>query len=98
MGEYSSEYLNHILECFIPDRTFQISPLRIGFINDTYMVLSHTEPQFILQRISHQVFKNVNGFYAANREWKIDLTQRNFSCGFPHYQTCFYHLGLETPR
>lgn len=85
MGRYSDNYLNHLLECFIPGKTFRISPIDIGFINDTYLVESPTGPEYVLQRINPAVFSNAEALMANislalqkldNRDYqKITLVQ-----------------------
>lgn len=108
MGNYSSDYLNQILECFIPDRTFQISPLHIGFINDTFMVLSQAQPLYILQRINHQVFKNVDGLMSnislalrklGSSDYRtIELTQSPEKKLYHHDENGYWRLMTYIPN
>ena len=54
--------LNTILEHFsIEKKTYSFQPINQGFINDTFLVLNDEAPVFILQRINHLVFKDVDG-------------------------------------
>ncbi|WP_237701159.1 phosphotransferase enzyme family protein [Maribacter sp. HTCC2170] len=41
--------------------TFQFTSINNGYINDTYMVFDDGKPQYILQRINHNVFKDIDG-------------------------------------
>ncbi len=52
-----------IVEQFqISDKVNSISPLGEGLINDTYLVSTEGDaPNYVLQRINHNVFKNVEG-------------------------------------
>ncbi|NHF58487.1 aminoglycoside phosphotransferase family protein [Flavobacteriaceae bacterium TP-CH-4] len=57
---YSDKTLNILLKEFQTPRTdYRFQPLTQGFINDTFLVLSDTQPLYILQRINHEVFPNV---------------------------------------
>jgi len=59
---YSSEELNAILTSFkVPQKTYTFQPLTAGYINDTFLVLDNETPLYILQRINHSVFENVEG-------------------------------------
>ena len=54
------EVLNHFA---IPNRVGEPQPLRIGFINDSFVVPAARlgEKSYCLQRINHRVFRNVEG-------------------------------------
>lgn len=55
-------HLNLILDHFsLPQKTYGFQGLHQGFINDTYLVLDENQPKYILQRINHLVFKDVDG-------------------------------------
>lgn len=45
----------------IPEREYLLRSINQGFINDTYLVLDHDNPLYILQRINTTVFPNVKG-------------------------------------
>ncbi|MBQ6764908.1 MAG: aminoglycoside phosphotransferase family protein [Paludibacteraceae bacterium] len=56
--------MREILQQFaIPNEVAEPQPLRIGFINDSYVVPAKRigEKSYCLQRINHRVFKNVEG-------------------------------------
>ena len=57
----------------LPDEVQEIVPLGSGLINDTYKVITKSgQPDFVLQRINHNVFQNV------------DLLQRNIEAVTTH--------------
>jgi len=54
--------LNELLENFsIERKTYQFQAINQGYINDTYLVLDNNYPLYILQRVNHNVFKDVHG-------------------------------------
>ncbi|MCK0146123.1 aminoglycoside phosphotransferase family protein [Arenibacter sp. F26102] len=54
--------LNELLENFsIEKKTYQFQGINQGYINDTYLVLDNNYPLYILQRVNHNVFKDVHG-------------------------------------
>ena len=62
MGKFTNGNLNIIMKCFsVIGNTFQFTPINNGFINDTYMVLDHDDPKYILQRINRNVFEDIDG-------------------------------------
>jgi len=62
MSEYSGTTLNTVLGHFEMSREqYTFKPLTDGYINDTFMVLENDTPLFILQRVNHQVFKDMDG-------------------------------------
>lgn len=62
MGKHSHEELNKILVHFqLEEKEYFFSGLDNGFINDTYLVSESDIPKYILQRINHGVFTNVEG-------------------------------------
>ena len=54
--------LHAILQCFsIGEGNYDFHSINQGYINDTYLVLANDRPYYILQRINHLVFKDVEG-------------------------------------
>jgi len=54
--------LNRLLTNFSVDKkTYEFQGINQGYINDTYLVLDHNYPLYILQRVNHNVFKDVDG-------------------------------------
>ena len=45
----------------VPTTSYDFQPINNGLINDTYLVLSNSKAVYILQRINHNVFKNIEG-------------------------------------
>jgi len=62
LGTYSEEELNAVLDEFkVASREYVYQSLTAGYINDTFLVLSENKPLYILQRINHHVFENIEG-------------------------------------
>ncbi len=62
MAQHTHKQLNAILAHFnLAKKDYKLSPLNDGFINDTYLVLGDGSPQYVLQRVNHAVFKDVDG-------------------------------------
>lgn len=62
MSKHSQNVLNKVLDHFdLEDKIYFFSELNSGFINDTYLVSDNEIPKYILQRINHGVFTNVEG-------------------------------------
>lgn len=60
--KYSQKDLNAILiEFKIATKEYAFKPLTAGYINDTFLVFSEKRPLFILQRVNHNVFENIEG-------------------------------------
>ena len=52
--------MNKILENFrLEDVPVDVKPLGSGLINDTYLVVTEGGPSYVLQRINHAIFKDV---------------------------------------
>ncbi len=62
MNQVEDKYLNKILEHFSQERKpYQFHTIHAGYINDTHLVSDNDVPKFILQRINHNVFKDIKG-------------------------------------
>lgn len=62
MRTFTDDILKNLLVNFsVPEKDYSFRPLTDGFINDTFLVLSDNQPIYILQRVNHLVFKNVEG-------------------------------------
>jgi len=62
MGEYPNTILLTVLSRFKVSREqFTFKPITDGYINDTFMVLNNDIPVYILQRVNHEVFKDMEG-------------------------------------
>ncbi|MCM4167702.1 aminoglycoside phosphotransferase family protein [Arenibacter sp. H213] len=54
--------LNNVLGNFkIDQKNYQFQDINQGYINDTYLVLDQNGPLYILQRVNHNVFKDIKG-------------------------------------
>ena len=62
MGIHSQDELRRILDNFdLVKREYALNPLNIGYINDTYIISDKGIPKYILQRVNHNVFKDIDG-------------------------------------
>lgn len=60
--KYSGAELNEILTQFkVASQEYSFQTLISGYINDTFLVFDANEPLFVLQRINHKVFQNIEG-------------------------------------
>ncbi|MDE5882650.1 MAG: aminoglycoside phosphotransferase family protein [Muribaculaceae bacterium] len=77
--------LKNIVSQFDIDEVIEdISPLGEGLINDTYLVVTAGDnPDYVLQRINHNVFKNVDGM------------QRNIETVTAHIREKLFAVGEE---
>ncbi len=61
-GTQSTQELHKILSAFkISDNVYTFKAITDGFINDTFLVCANELPVYILQRINHKIFVNVEG-------------------------------------
>ncbi len=62
MKPYSQQTLIGLLGNFdLAGKAYAMAPLHIGYINDTFLVYEKETPKYVLQRINHTVFKDVDG-------------------------------------
>ena len=62
MKTYSDDTLNQIVRHFsVAEKDYGFNPLTDGFINDTFLVVDDGRPVYILQRVNHNVFKDIAG-------------------------------------
>lgn len=98
MGKFKNDYLNTILECFSTNgKTFQFTPINNGFINDTYLVLDHDGPKYILQRVNHAVFKDIDGLM-SNIHFALQGLQSDDYCSIQLIPTLYgkqYHNNVQ---
>ena len=68
-----TQKLQAILNCFyIGDEDYDFRPINQGYINDTYLVLANGRPYYILQRVNHLVFKDIEGLM-GNIQMALEL-------------------------
>ncbi|TMM58388.1 aminoglycoside phosphotransferase family protein [Maribacter algarum] len=72
LGNYSEDGLRAILKEFkIAQNDYSFKSITAGYINDTFLVCNEEEPLFILQRINHNIFENIEGLMMnINRAFK----------------------------
>lgn len=62
MSRYTDRELSDLLSHFsVARKNYTFRPITDGYINDTFLVFDGHAPMFILQRINHKVFENVEG-------------------------------------
>lgn len=62
ISQYIDSEITVILGHFdIAQQEYTLKPLTDGFINDTFLVFDKDSPLYILQRVNHNVFKNIKG-------------------------------------
>jgi Ser/Thr protein kinase RdoA (MazF antagonist) len=62
MDTHSKDQLNKVIHHFdLEEYLYSFDRLNSGFINDTYLVSENDIPKYILQRINHGVFTNIEG-------------------------------------
>lgn len=77
---HSNDELNSVLKQFQLDtKPYQFSALHIGYINDTYLVLVNDRPKYILQRVNHSVFENIDGLMGNMTRALSHLSDENYS-------------------
>lgn len=60
MRIHSHDELKGILSNFsLPEKEYQFQQITVGYINDTYLISEDARPKFILQRINHDIFENI---------------------------------------
>jgi Ser/Thr protein kinase RdoA (MazF antagonist) len=76
---YASGELQKILRYFaIENDEFQFQALSAGYINDTFLVSNVDGPLYILQRINHLVFENIDVLMANMSKALIALTSKDY--------------------
>jgi len=61
-----------IFDCFKHNsKLIEVKELNAGHINDTYLIICENKPSYILQKINHLVFKNIEGLISN----KVKITQ-----------------------
>lgn len=65
MGPNNSNTINAILHHFcVARKSYVVETINNGYINDTYMIRDKENPVYILQRINHNVFSDIDGIMA----------------------------------
>ena len=79
MGSKNTDTVSAILQHFCVDRkNYAIETINNGYINDTYMVLYKENPVYVLQRINHTVFSDIEGIMANINNALINLNDEQY--------------------
>ncbi|NNK76849.1 MAG: phosphotransferase, partial [Maribacter sp.] len=79
MGSQNNDTISTILQHFcVAEKRYDIETINNGYINDTYMVLKEEQPIYILQRINHHVFSDINGIMANINSALIKLDDAHY--------------------
>jgi len=95
MDRENKNSVSAILQHFcVESKSYELETISNGYINDTYMVLDSENPVYVLQRINHNVFNDIDGLMAninnafnnlADEHYtKIDLIKTTE--GRPYYE------------
>lgn len=77
---HSNEDLSGILGQFqLANEPYEFSALHIGYINDTYLVSLHSRPKYILQRVNHSVFEDVEGLMGNMAKALANLKSEDYT-------------------
>lgn len=77
---HSNAELSEILKQFqLAPKEYSFGALHIGYINDTYLVSLNDRPQYILQRVNHAVFEDVDGLMGNVARALSYLSSENYS-------------------
>jgi len=80
MDRKKSYTINSILQHFcVESKSYVVETINNGYINDTYLVLDKENPVYILQRINHNVFKNINGIMANINNALTNLDDEDYT-------------------
>ena len=79
MSGKNNNTVSTILQHFCVDRkNYAIETINNGYINDTYMVLDKDNPVYVLQRINHNVFSDIEGIMANINNALINLNDKHY--------------------
>ena len=79
MGSKNNDTVSAILQHFCVDRkNYTIETINNGYINDTYMVLYKENPVYVLQRINHTIFSDIEGIMDNINNALINLNDEHY--------------------
>ena len=79
MGSTNNDTVSAILQHFCVERkNYAIETINNGYINDTYMVLYKENPVYVLQRINHTVFSDIDGIMANINNALVNLNDKHY--------------------
>ncbi|GAB5475354.1 MAG: phosphotransferase [Maribacter sp.] len=77
---HSNDELIRILKQFqLAHEPYEFSALHIGYINDTYLMSLNNRPKYILQRVNHSVFEDIDGLMNNMTRALSHLSAENYS-------------------
>ena len=103
MHENLNYQLNLILHDFeIAQKNYSISILNNGLINDTYVISLEQQPVYVLQRINHKIFEDIEGlmqnialalpFLKTENYTSINLVKTKSNTSYLSKDGCFWRL------
>jgi thiamine kinase-like enzyme len=79
MGSKNTDTVSAILQYFgVERKSYVLETINNGYINDTYMVLYKENPVYILQRINHNVFNDIDGIMTNINNALISLNDEHY--------------------
>jgi len=79
MGGKNNDTVSTILQHFcVEKKSYALETINNGYINDTYMVLDNENPVYVLQRINHNVFSDIDGIMANIKNVLINLNDEHY--------------------
>lgn len=79
MGSKNNDTVSTMLQHFCVERkSYALETINNGYINDTYMVLEKENPVYVLQRINHNVFSDIDGIMANINNALINLNDEHY--------------------
>jgi thiamine kinase-like enzyme len=79
MSGKNNDTVSAILQHFCVERkSYALETINNGYINDTYMVLYKKNPVYVLQRINHAVFNDIDGIMANINNALINLNDEHY--------------------
>ncbi|MGB5497641.1 MAG: aminoglycoside phosphotransferase family protein [Maribacter sp.] len=75
----NKDSVSAILQHFcVESKSYELETISNGYINDTYMVLDSENPVYVLQRINHNVFSDIDGIMANINKALESLNDENY--------------------
>jgi len=79
MSNKNNDSVSSVLQHFCVERkSYALETINNGYINDTYMVLDKENPVYILQRINHNVFSDIDGIMTNIDNALINLNDEHY--------------------
>ena len=79
MDRNNSNTINSILQHFcVKRKSYVVETINNGYINDTYMILDKENPVYVLQRINHTIFGDIESIMANINKALESLNDENY--------------------